>query len=101
MGVLMAVLNYNDQHYLIQAKRYTGHIKANDIKVFAEICNRRKGKGIFVHTGKTGNTARKAARECGVEVVSGEKLLELLLSDPPEPKRTVKLTKIANKAFSD
>lgn len=91
---------YKDQHYLIQAKRYTGHIKANDIKDFAKICKRRKGKGLFVHTGKTGDTAKEVAKECGMEIVSGVRLLDLLLSKPPEPKDIIKLSNIANIAFS-
>jgi restriction system protein len=91
---------YKDQHYLIQAKRYTGHIKANDVKDFAKICKRRKGKGLFVHTGKTGDTAKEAAKECGMEIVSGVRLLELLLTEPPEDQNVIKLCDIANKAFN-
>ena len=90
---------YRDQHYLIQAKRYTGHIKANDVKDFAKICKRRKGKGLFVHTGKTGDTAKEAAKEYGVEIVSGIRLLELLLLDSPEPQNVLNLSDIANKCF--
>ena len=72
---------YKDQHYLIQAKRYKGHIKAQDIVAFAKICERRKGKGLFVHTGKTGDTAKEAAKKVDVEIVSGVRLLELLLTE--------------------
>ena len=72
---------YKDQHYLIQAKRYKGHIKANDIIEFAKICRRRKGKGLFVHTGKTGDTAKESAKKENVEIVSGIRLLELLLTE--------------------
>lgn len=68
----------NDQHYLIQAKRYSGHIKAKDIEDFAKICNRRKGIGLFIHTGKTGDTAKEAAQKLNVKIISGVKLLELL-----------------------
>lgn len=91
---------YKDQHYLIQAKRYTGHIKANDIKDFAKICKRRKGKGLFVHTGKTGDTAKESAKECGIEIVSGIRLLDLLLTEPPELKDVAALSDVANKAFN-
>ncbi len=87
----------NDQHYLIQAKRYTGHVKAKDIEDFAKICKRRKGKGLFVHTGKTGETAMKAARVNKVHVVSGAKLLELLLTDKPDAGI---LSKEANRVFN-
>ena len=37
----------NDQHYLIQAKRYRKHINPAHVTEFAEICKRRKGKGLF------------------------------------------------------
>lgn len=90
---------YKDQHYLIQAKRYTGHIKAKGVKDFAKICKRRKGKGLFVHTGKTGDTVKEVAKELGVEIVSGIRLLELLLSEPPELQNVIKLSDIANHAF--
>ncbi len=86
----------NGQHYLIQAKRYTGHVKAKDIEDFAKICIRRKGKGLFVHTGKTGDTAMKAARTNKVRVISGAKLLELLLTEKADAGE---LTKVANAVF--
>ncbi len=94
---------YKDQHYLIQAKRYSGHIKASDIDEFAKICKRRKGKGLFVHTGKTGLKAKEDAKSKGVEVVSGARLLDLLLSDDPKDQEPepIKLSKIANEAFKN
>lgn len=93
---------YKDQHYLIQAKRYKGHISANDVDEFAQICKRRKGRGLFVHTGKTGAKAKEHAKSKGIEVVSGVRLLDLLLSaDPKDHKpEPIKLTRIANGVFS-
>ncbi len=88
----------NDQHYLIQAKRYTGNIQANHVKEFAKICQRRKGRGLFVHTGKTGDTAKQAAQELNVEIISGVKLLELLQTQ--EPINAINLTKTANECFT-
>jgi len=92
---------YKDQHYLIQAKRYSGHIKAGDIDEFAKICKRRKGRGLFVHTGKTGAKAKENAKSKGVEVVSGVRLLDLLLSADPKDQNSkpIKLTRIANAVF--
>ncbi len=81
-----------DQHYLIQAKRYTGHIHANDVKDFAAICKRRKGMGLFVHTGKTGETAKKMAKDLNVEIISGVKLLDLLSTET--------LTEISKRCFT-
>jgi len=90
---------YKDQHYLIQAKRYKGNIHANDVKEFAKICKRRKGKGLFVHTGKTGDTAKEAAKKFNIEIVSGIRLLDLLLSEKVAIK-TIKLSTIANSCFN-
>jgi len=91
---------YNDQHYLIQAKRYKGHIKANDIDEFAAICKRRKGRGLFVHTGKTGETAKARAKEKKMEIVSGTRLLALLLSEEERSDGLESLTKYANDVFT-
>ena len=79
--------------YLIQAKRYRGYIKAKDVEAFAKMCHRRKAKGLFVHTGKTGKKSRNLARQHAIEVVSGQKLLTLFA---PE---TINLTVIANTNF--
>lgn len=91
---------YNDQHYLIQAKRYKGHIKAKDIEAFAKICERRKGKGLFVHTGKTGDTAKAAAKTHKMEIVSGARLLALLLSEEERSDGLKSLSKYANDVFT-
>jgi len=90
---------YKDQHYLIQAKRYKGHIKAQDVDEFAKICKRRKGKGLFVHTGKTGDKAKESAKSKGVEIVSGVRLLDLLLKDEPKKITVIELTQVANAVF--
>lgn len=89
---------YKDKHYLIQVKRYSGNIHAKDVKEFAKICKRRKGKGLFVHTGKTGETAKNAAKELGVEIISGIRLFDLLSAPNPD-SLSINLTLIANKCF--
>lgn len=95
----------NDQHYLIQAKRYSGNIKAKDVETFAKICKRRKGKGLFIHTGKTGDTAKQAAYDLNVEIISGAKLLELLKFEDKKEKieltrSVINLTALANIYFN-
>lgn len=87
----------DDQHYLIQAKRYKGDIHAKDVEEFGKICKRRKGRGLFIHTGKTGDKSKSLAYTLNIEIISGAKLLELLLT--PEPVE-FSLTKEANKCFS-
>ena len=87
----------NGEHYLIQSKRYSGSIHSKDVEELGVICRRRKGKGLFVHTGKTGATARELASKHGVIIISGTKLLELLLT--PVPEEVIELSKIANACF--
>jgi restriction system protein len=87
----------NDQHYLIQAKRYKDHIRAGDIEEFAKVCKRRKGRGLFVHTGKTGEQSRAIAYTQNIDIISGAKLLALLLTSEP---RQMHLTELANLCFS-
>tara|TARA_B100001989_G_C24539729_1_gene466792 strand:+ start:1916 stop:2440 length:525 start_codon:yes stop_codon:yes gene_type:complete len=91
---------FNDQHFLIQAKRYKGHIKANDIEEFSKICERRKGRGLFVHTGKTGDKAKTLAKDKKMEIVSGARLLALLLSEEVRNDGLKSLSKYANDVFT-
>ncbi len=72
----------NGVEYLIQAKRYSGHINPAHVQDFSFICQRRGKKGLFVHTGKTGPKSRKVARDTRLEMISGDRLLNLLLDKP-------------------
>jgi len=83
--------------YLIQAKRYKKHIKAADIESFTIMCKRRKAKGLFVHTGKTGKRSRAHAYCHDIKVMSGSILLDLLCT--PQPEKTIILRIIANDVF--
>ena len=79
----------NGQHYLIQSKRYRKHINAAHVEAFAQICKRRKGRGLFVHTGRTGAQSRRVANHTNVEIISGARLLKLL-SGPAKPAFSIK-----------
>lgn len=68
----------NGKKIFIQAKRYSGYVKASDVLVFSILCRSMNATGIFVHTGKTGSEAKSAAGK-NVEIVSGAKLISLLL----------------------
>jgi len=85
------------QLYLIQAKRYAKYIKQEHVWAFDAICQRRKAKGLFVHTGKTPSSLRELKRQAGVvRIISGEELLQLFAGDkvslsattPPPPPPT-------------
>lgn len=69
----------NNERYLIQSKKYSGYIKLQHLKEFHQICILKNSKGIFVHSGKTGQHSRYYAYTSGlVDIVSGERLLKLL-----------------------
>lgn len=70
----------NRTHHLIQAKRYRKHINPAHVQDFIILCNKRGTKGLFIHTGKTGTKSRLLAQSPNIEIISGQKLLELLLS---------------------
>jgi restriction system protein len=63
----------NGVDYLIQAKRYKAHIQE-----FAQICNKRQKKGLFVHTGKTGKKSKSVIQNSNLTLISGNRLLDLL-----------------------
>ncbi len=72
----------NGKRLLIQAKRYKGHIDASHVKDFADLCQRSKRYGLFVHTGKTGKKSWDNSQGNTIEIISGRKMLALLAGEP-------------------
>lgn len=69
----------NGQLYLVQAKRYSGHVSAGHMRDFCRLVDEHQCKGVFVHTGRTGKMTREVAHgHPGVSVISGERLLQLV-----------------------
>lgn len=68
--------------YLVQAKRYKAHINPQHVIEFAGICKRQGKRGLFVHTGKTGAKSKSVAHNTNLEMISGQRLLNLLLNNP-------------------
>lgn len=65
--------------YFVQAKRYGTHINRAHVDEFIDIVERTGCKGIFIHTGRTGEASRTLARQSAhVSIISGDKLLGLL-----------------------
>lgn len=64
---------------LIQAKRYRNHIDRLHVEDFAKLCARRKCRGIFVHTGRTGKKSKEEVEIAGgqIEIISGQNMLNL------------------------
>ena len=64
---------------LIQAKRYSGYIRQEDVNTFAAICKRQNRKGLFIHSGKTGKASHvQAKKNPHIKIISGNSLLNLL-----------------------
>jgi len=66
---------------LIQVKRYSSVINPKHVKDFAELCKKKKTKGIFVHTGRTGPKSYSNLTD-NIEIISGNRLLRLLNGQP-------------------
>lgn len=71
----------NGQTFLIQAKRYGGHISKADVIKFQTLVESMECKGLFCHTGKTRDSIKASIAHGNVEVVSGQKLLNLLAGE--------------------
>lgn len=74
------------QLFLIQAKRYSGHINPEHVKEFRQTVRQRRCRGMFCHTGRTGPAARRIFGEAPeITLLSGDSLLRLLA--PPVDTR--------------
>ncbi len=71
----------NDQEYLIQAKRYSGYINPAHVIEFVNVCKKHNSRGFFVHTGKTGRKSKSVFSNPNIELISGERLLNLLTNN--------------------
>ncbi|WP_156294538.1 restriction endonuclease [Serratia oryzae] len=72
------------QRYLIQAKRYARAITPTHVAEFGALVRREGCRGLFVHTGRTGTKSRAAlASFPEIELLSGQRLLALLIKDIP------------------
>jgi len=74
--------------HLVQAKRYAKHIKLAHVQQFVHLVRRRRCRGLFCHTGKTGASVRALAKASPeIRILSGATLLGILLqqaSPPPD-----------------
>ncbi|EDK1561937.1 restriction endonuclease [Enterobacter hormaechei] len=75
---------HENRLWLIQAKRYSGRIRGEHVKAFADVLNGMQCNGIFVHTGSTPSSVRASVRanvDQRIEIISGDRLLALFDSD--------------------
>lgn len=78
-GVDGIVFNENNEKILLQMKRYKSFVSLAHLKEFEVLIKRKKAKkGYFVHTGKTGKKTYQEFKNTSVEIISGEKLIDLL-----------------------
>ncbi|WP_407263626.1 restriction endonuclease [Klebsiella pneumoniae] len=65
--------------YLIQAKRYRGHIALQHVQEFEKLLKRHNCRGSFCHTGKTGAGSKSVSIASErMEIISGQRLIDLL-----------------------
>ena len=66
--------------YLVQAKRYTGHIKSKHIQDFHKVIQHEGAAGgFFIHTGKTGLRSKELLLKYQIRLISGQQLVKLVL----------------------
>ena len=86
-GGIDGQVTMNGVEYLIQAKRYKGHINPAHVREFALICYRRDKRALFVHTGRTGKKAAQIAHNAKMKMVSGDRVLNLLCPIKKDSKK--------------
>ncbi len=73
----------NGKLVLCQMKRWRSHINLKDIKNFEALCHKHNSKGLFIHSGRTGEGC-KEYRSDSLDIISGIRLLDLLCQRPIE-----------------
>lgn len=69
----------NGTKYLIQAKRYKGHINVKHVTEFIALVESHKCHGFFCHTGKTGPKSKQVVQNYGnITILSGQSLIDLI-----------------------
>lgn len=66
------------QLYLIQAKRYTGHVAIGHLREFEKLLENNQCDGFFCHTGKTRSSGKELAIAGRLKIISGQKLIDLI-----------------------
>ncbi|WP_197287905.1 restriction endonuclease [Achromobacter sp. 2789STDY5608633] len=78
-GGVDGVVFKDGRRYLIQAKRYAGHVQRAHIEQFCHLLDAKDCLGFFCHTGKTGQAGKDLVKAHGkATVLSGQRLLDFL-----------------------
>lgn len=84
-GGLDGKVHINGECWLIQAKRYSQAIVPAHVRDFDALLTRMGQRGLFIHTGRTGQKSRDVSRGTQqLEIISGQRLLNLLAGKPIE-----------------
>lgn len=70
---------YKDQLYYIQAKRYKKYVSLQHLNEFKKVVGDKKG--LFIHTGKTGKDTYSEFKHTNIEIISGQRLINLLIQE--------------------
>ncbi|WP_081850775.1 restriction endonuclease [Kosakonia radicincitans] len=70
------------QRWIVQAKRFSSAVRPEHIRDFGELARREKCRGLFVHTGRTGQLSVAGFQDYPeIFLVSGSSLLQLLAGE--------------------
>jgi restriction system protein len=82
-GGLDGRVHINGECLLIQAKRYSRAITPAHVQDFDALLKRMGQRGLFIHTGRTGQKSRAASSSSQqLMIISGQRLLALLAGKP-------------------
>lgn len=71
---------WNNHSYLVQTKRYRGHIDVQHVRNFERTIGKENAAGgLFIHTGRTGRASWDCLKGSRIRILSGDHLLSLLL----------------------
>jgi len=82
-GGLDGRVHINGECWLIQAKRYSRAITPAHVQDFDALLTRIGQRGLFIHTGRTGQKSRAVSSSSQqLMIISGQRLLALLAGKP-------------------
>lgn len=82
-GGLDGRVHINGECWLIQAKRYSRAITPSHVQDFDALLTRMGQRGLFIHTGRTGQKSRTVSSGSQqLMIISGQRLLALLAGKP-------------------
>ena len=71
--------------HAIQCKRYGRAITPSHARAFAELCQKRFKGGMFVHTGRTGDSSQEALADSSLFILSGSDLASCARDTTADP----------------